>query len=69
MIEIDIPTGFVVDKQVLRDFERDGEVFDIWKRSRFKRQKVYMHIDYVSTAGYSQFVIAQLVSWSTERSS
>ena len=50
MIEVDIPTGFVVNKQVLRDAERVGP-YDVWKRSRFTRQKVYMHIDHVSWAG------------------
>ena len=47
MIEADIPTGYVVNKQTLRDEERAGP-YHIWKRSRFTRQKVYLHIDYVS---------------------
>ena len=47
MLEVDIPTGFVVNKQTLRDAERAGP-YDIWKRSRYTRQKVYLHIDYVS---------------------
>ena len=46
MLEADIPTGYIVNKANLRDEERAGP-YHIWKRSRFTRQKVYLHLDYV----------------------
>ena len=62
MMEVDIPTGFRIDKQNLRDNERWGP-YHIWKRSRFTRQKVYLHIDYVSVAVYKLNCETFVSSW------
>ena len=46
VIVTDIPTGFVVDKMELKNAERRGNNKD-WRRTRFSKQKVSIHLHYV----------------------
>jgi hypothetical protein len=46
ILEVDIPTGFFVQKNMLRKYQRVGRIDS--QRSRFSKQKVILYFDYVS---------------------
>ena len=48
MIEVDIPTGFVVLKHTMKGNEVPSGLGHLWKRSRFTGQKSWLHLEYVS---------------------
>ena len=48
VLEVDIPTGFYVRKELLRLYQRVGPIDSM--RSRFTKSKVVLYFEYVSTS-------------------
>ena len=47
VLEVDIPTGFYVRKELLRLYQRVGPIDSM--RSRYTKQKVVLYFEYVSS--------------------
>ena len=49
MLEIDLPTGYIVMNDTLRDYVRSGVVPNL-RRAEFYGRKIVFYFNYVSTA-------------------